>query len=156
MTLAQQHVRINSPKVVGEVIDGEAVVINLENGNYYTMDRIGGEIWNIVEQNVTVESIVDAISARYEGSGLDIETSINELIVLMEQEGLIVLETEEAVDNAGEQGLLSGPPAEEEKIEFAPPVLQKYDDMQDLLLLDPIHDVDEMGWPNVKPDTTDV
>jgi hypothetical protein len=28
------------------------------------------------------------------------------------------------------------------------PVLNKYTDMQDLLLLDPIHEVDERGWPN--------
>ena len=30
---------------------------------------------------------------------------------------------------------------------FQPPVLQKFRDMQDLLLMDPIHDVDEAGWP---------
>jgi len=35
---------------------------------------------------------------------------------------------------------------------FAPPVLEVYTDMQDLLLLDPIHDVDEtVGWPSPKP-----
>ena len=35
---------------------------------------------------------------------------------------------------------------------LAAPVLNKYSDMQDLLLLDPIHDVDEeAGWPTNKP-----
>jgi hypothetical protein len=33
---------------------------------------------------------------------------------------------------------------------FEAPVLQKYTDMQDLLLLDPIHDTDETGWPNIR------
>jgi hypothetical protein len=28
-------------------------------------------------------------------------------------------------------------------------MLQKFTDMQDLLLLDPIHEVDESGWPRV-------
>jgi hypothetical protein len=27
------------------------------------------------------------------------------------------------------------------------PKLEKYTDMEDLLLLDPIHDVQEVGWP---------
>jgi hypothetical protein len=34
---------------------------------------------------------------------------------------------------------------------FEKPGLQKYSDMQDLLLLDPIHEVDEMGWPHALP-----
>ena len=33
---------------------------------------------------------------------------------------------------------------------FEAPILNKYNDMQELLLLDPIHDVDEAGWPNTK------
>ena len=33
---------------------------------------------------------------------------------------------------------------------FRPPVLERHSDMQDLLVLDPIHDVGEMGWPNPK------
>jgi hypothetical protein len=31
-----------------------------------------------------------------------------------------------------------------------PPVLERYTDMQELLFLDPIHDVDESGWPHRK------
>ena len=30
---------------------------------------------------------------------------------------------------------------------FTPPVLKKYTDQQELLLLDPIHDVSDLGWP---------
>jgi hypothetical protein len=33
----------------------------------------------------------------------------------------------------------------------AAPVLEKYTDMQELLLLDPIHDVEEAGWPKARP-----
>jgi hypothetical protein len=31
-------------------------------------------------------------------------------------------------------------------------LLNKYSDMQELLLLDPIHDVDDAGWPKPNPD----
>jgi hypothetical protein len=34
--------------------------------------------------------------------------------------------------------------------DFMPPELFKYTDMQDVLLLDPIHDVDVKGWPEPK------
>jgi hypothetical protein len=29
-----------------------------------------------------------------------------------------------------------------------PPALEKFTDMQDLILLDPVHEVDERGWPH--------
>jgi hypothetical protein len=35
--------------------------------------------------------------------------------------------------------------------QFVPPVLERYDDMEDLLLLDPVHDVDAQGWPQPAP-----
>ena len=35
--------------------------------------------------------------------------------------------------------------------QYAAPKLATYSDLQDLLLLDPIHDVDETGWPAARP-----
>ena len=37
------------------------------------------------------------------------------------------------------------------KAVFQTPTLNADSDMEDLLLLDPIHDVDEKGWPQAKP-----
>ena len=34
---------------------------------------------------------------------------------------------------------------------FAPPAFEKFTDMEELLLLDPIHEVGDTGWPR-KPD----
>jgi len=34
-----------------------------------------------------------------------------------------------------------------ERSAFAPPVLERYTDMQDYFLLDPIHEVSPEGWP---------
>ena len=33
---------------------------------------------------------------------------------------------------------------------FVAPALTRYTDVKDLLVLDPVHDVDEMGWPTPK------
>ena len=42
-------------------------------------------------------------------------------------------------------------PCEIEKPIFQAPSLQKYTDMEEMLALDPIHEVDEeMGWPSAK------
>lgn len=41
-----------------------------------------------------------------------------------------------------------------DKLHFEEPIFHKYTDMEDLLLLDPIHDVDETGWPKPHQDDT--
>ena len=35
-----------------------------------------------------------------------------------------------------------------ERVPYVPPVLEKFTDMQDLILLDPVHEVSERGWPH--------
>jgi predicted transcriptional regulator len=42
------HFAINR-KVVHEVFDDEIVIINLDNGNYYTLTQTGADIWGLVE-----------------------------------------------------------------------------------------------------------
>ena len=34
---------------------------------------------------------------------------------------------------------------------FVDPALEKYTDMQDFLLVDPIHEVSDAGWPHTQP-----
>jgi hypothetical protein len=40
------------------------------------------------------------------------------------------------------------------KAPFAEPALEKHTDMQDLILLDPVHEVDARGWPHAAEDRT--
>ena len=36
-----QVFRINSPTIIHEIIEGEAVIINMEMGHYYSIDQTG-------------------------------------------------------------------------------------------------------------------
>jgi hypothetical protein len=51
------------------------------------------------------------------------------------------------------EGVPSGEPSPREP--FAAPALNTFSDMQELLLLDPIHEVDEAGWPVARQTTGD-
>lgn len=84
----------------------------------------------------------------YQGDAQEIDRGVQELLAQLQQENLIV-----AVDGAGEAAALQAPAGNnQEKPLFNPPSLNKYSDMQELLLLDPIHDVDDAGWPKPNPD----
>jgi hypothetical protein len=144
--------RINVPKVIHETIEGETVLVNLDSGNYYSLDGVGADAWGLMEKGAHLGGIIEWIADRYQGERMDIEKALFHLIEELQREELIVLDetrgSENVVDRDGFSKVSPGLHAEM----FVPPVLHKYTDMQDLLLLDPIHDVDETGWPSPKTD----
>jgi hypothetical protein len=140
------HFRINRPNVIFEVFDDEVVIVNLDSGNYYSLNGTGPQIWRSVLLGGTVEELVEDVARGFEGEQLQIGSSIRQLIDELRREEIIV---SDATPNESRGN--SSAPAESEqglsKPRFVAPVLDKYDDLKDLLLLDPIHEVDEAGWP---------
>jgi len=138
--------RVNSPQVILETFADEVVIVNLESGNYYSIDKVGAEIWALLAGSATVPHIVSHVGQRYLAPEAEIERTLHAWVEQLLAENLLV-----PVASAD----TPEPPAlaeVSEKLPFEPPVLQKYTDMQELLLLDPIHEVDDTGWPNIRPD----
>jgi hypothetical protein len=147
--------RINRPIVVDEVFDDEVVIIHFDTGNYYSLDSVGTEIWGLIESGRSVAEIVESLALRYEDSDGEMEGAVTGFVVELQAEDLV------APGMAGDLATLKQP---EKRVEseragrgrpFRAPSMSRYTDMQDLLLLDPIHEVDEDGWPSVKPDSSD-
>jgi len=145
-----QRFRVNTPTVTHETIDGEAVIINLDSGNYYSLVDVGSFIWGLVEKGASANELQDQVLQTYQGSPSDVDQGVQELLAQLQQENLIipVNGAAEAADSTAAVPLQNG----HEKPAFNPPLLHKYSDMQELLLLDPIHDVDDAGWPKPVPD----
>ncbi|MGA3117693.1 MAG: PqqD family protein [Syntrophobacteraceae bacterium] len=140
---SRTFLKINTPSVVCEIIDGEAVIVNMANGKYYSIDKVGADIWYLIENGASLDQIIDRLSNLYQGSRDAIESSTKRLIEEMQEEHLIVPKEDNDSSGFNLQPGTSG-----QETQFEEPVLHKYTDMEELLLLDPIHDVDETGWPN--------
>jgi hypothetical protein len=142
--------RVNTPQVTHETLDGEVVIINLDTGIYYSTNGIGAAIWRLLDTGVSVEQIVSTMTKCYTGDPQEIETEVKTLVDKFQQESLIV--ADDGAQTAATNGTVAAFKEAAELPPFASPILQKYSDMEDLLLLDPIHDVDETGWPNKEQD----
>ncbi len=135
--------RINAPQVITETIEGEAIMINLGTGNYYSVGGSGAEICSWLEQGAELEAIVDALAQRYDADRGSVTEAVEKLLRELEGEELVVLDSGNGARRTLEGGAAAGT--------FEPPRLEKYTDMQDLVLLDPVHEVDERGWPHTQP-----
>ena len=134
---------IKSPDVVHETIDLETVIVNLENGVYYSLRNSGVDVWNLIEGGANLEELTSTLLARYDDSPENIRKVVSELLVSLQQEGLVQVTSSKLTPNQA-----IAPSTNGIKSKFEPPIFEKFSDLQELLLVDPIHEVDEDGWPS--------
>jgi hypothetical protein len=138
------------PKIVSETIDGEVIILNLDRGRYYSLTLAGTHAWNAIGRAASGEEIVTELLARYEGARSEVERAVDQLLDELRREELILSLPPAAAETSASPSSGSAPVEvmDGSRPAFLAPVLQTYTDMEDLLLLDPIHEVDESGWPN--------
>ncbi len=108
-----------SSHVVSDTLESDTIVIDIRSGAYYTLTPATGPLWLAIQSDSVYEF------------GQDPESDA--LVKALLAEGLLTTDaTVDYVDIAGTADAFI-----------------KYTDMQDLLLADPIHEVDESGWPVV-------
>jgi len=132
--------KINAPKVISEPMDHEQVVINLENGCYYNLNESGALIFRFIEAGYDTEEIISLLAKTFGGDREKIAGEVSGFLTALLSEQLIIgsESTQVSTDIAMANGLAA----------FTTPSFEKYADMQDMLLLDPIHEVTEAGWPH--------
>jgi hypothetical protein len=150
-TAARFH--LAGPEIISENFDdGESIVVNLENGFYFSLNPVGGLVFDLLGSGESLAATEAAIAARYEAEPQTIRAAITDFADRLIEEGLLA--EGEPAEGAPADGLSAdgagAAPAGDGAVARAPfvvPELIAYTDMQDLLLADPIHDYDETGWP---------
>jgi len=135
---AMQRYRANEPNVAHERLDDEVVAIHLRTGVYYALSGVSADIWTLVAAGTDVETTADHVASRYEVGTDTARMHTAQLVHDLVSEDLLVLDGDAPVEP---------PVLPDRRSDYAPPELQRYDDMQNLLLIDPIHQVDDTGWP---------
>lgn len=139
--MSQARLRINSENVVHETVDGEVIAIDLSSGSYYSLAGCGPAIWALLLTGAAETEICDALASEFEAEQDLIRSEVAALLVELQEAGLVVADGEstDSVVVAVSEGTAQTP--------FEPPRFERYNDMKDYFLLDPIHEVDPAGWP---------
>lgn len=131
--------RPNTPDVIHETVDGETLIIHTPSGVYYSLQGTGEYVWNAL---VIGHSPTEIAAVYADGAGISPAGVLN--AVENFAESLVAEQLLAPNDQQVEPGELT--PASHS---FSIPALQKFTDMQELLLVDPIHEVDpQTGWPH--------
>ena len=140
--------RLNEPLVASQEIDGETILIHFDSGRYFCANPTGSAIVAQLRLGASIAETGESLHARYVIDEPAAKQAVAGFVEVLFAEGLIVPDA-----------VVTSPAAATTKVDgdrlpFQHPELQKFDDLQDLLMLDPIHDVDQAGWPMPAPGNT--
>ena len=122
--------------IISDVVDGEAIVINMIDGRYHRITGPAVELWEALKTEIALDLLTrQALGLDSSLTAGDVARFVNDLF----QSGLLACS---AVDPTTLQTLAVGASDGPPKLQ-----LESYDDMADLILLDPVHEVGEYGWP---------
>lgn len=138
--------RVNSEQVISETAGGETIIVNLATGHYFTLQGTAVDVWEALQRDEPQANVVAELEGRYAAADGEIEEAVSQLLGELEAASLVVSE------NGGPSGPAEVRPRfDGEREPFAPPGFTAYTDMQDIILLDPVHEVDPRGWPHEAP-----
>jgi hypothetical protein len=140
--VSEARLRINSENVVHETIEGEVIVINLSSGSYFSLLGSAPEVWEHLVDGATAAQVTAALEQRYEAEPGEIDEQVRSLLDQLSEAGLIVPDGDRKGAGASAAAANGG-----ERAAFVAPGFERYTDMKDYFLLDPIHEVSPEGWP---------
>ena len=136
---------LNLPRMFFDAADDHAIIIDSGTGNYFSLNILASKVFLYLTRGATPADLAAALK-KVPGCPGDIEKRIEDFCAqLVAEEILNVAEWEkfDGITDAGDDWFAEG-------TEFK---VEKYGDMADLIVADPIHDVDEeFGWPVLKKD----
>ena len=135
--------RVNSPQVISETVGGETIIVNLARGHYFSLQATAVDVWQALERGEAPETIVVELEQRYEAGDGEIDAAVNKLI-----EDFLAAELVVADENGAPGAAVPLAEAAAERVPFVTPSFTAFTDMQDIILLDPVHEVDTRGWPH--------
>ena len=125
-------------QVVHETLDGETVVINLATGTYYSLEGTAAGLWEALLAGETAAATAARLAGEHDADAGAVLAAVEAFHAQLHAEQLITEPPAAVGVSDGSLGTLE------------PPKLQAYTDLNEHLLLDPIHDVERgEGWPAV-------
>lgn len=126
------------PMLSSRQFDNEVILANFDTGIYYSLSGTAADVWLGLKSGAASDEVVSAFSAAYSNNAQTAKISVSRFIEELLTEKLVA-----PLENEPERHPWSPKTSEQ----FENPKIDRFDDLRDLLLLDPIHDVGEAGWP---------
>ncbi|MCR2803264.1 lasso peptide biosynthesis PqqD family chaperone [Paenibacillus soyae] len=88
-TMASNELFVQSQGYLVSEMNGEKVMLSIENGKYYNLGQIGGRVWELIESPASIQDVVDRLVAEYVIEPEDCQRQVRQFLQQLKAEGLI-------------------------------------------------------------------
>jgi hypothetical protein len=90
-TIVDSTVISRSPSVLTAEVDGEVVMMSIEQGRYFGLDDIGSDIWRRIEPPCSFAVLVDRLAGDYDADRATIAADVQALLDRMVAQDVVRL-----------------------------------------------------------------
>ena len=72
-------------------LDGEKVMMDLEKGQYFMLNGVGGDVWDLIEKPMSVQGIIKELMKQYEVSHEECESTVKDFLHNMHHANLVMI-----------------------------------------------------------------
>jgi hypothetical protein len=135
------RLRPNEKEVAAKIMDGEAIMINLSTGVYYSMTDAGAVMWELIGKRYSLGEINRTIAEIYDVAADQAWADTERLAAQLLEEALVFISEGPAAIGTDQR------PVSSQRVPYQPPQLRIYRDMHELLALDPpMPRIDDVPW----------
>ncbi len=130
--------QLNQEKMFADITDGIAIIINSETGIYYGMNTFATNVYENIIAGASIENIKAEID-KISNLPIDFDNNFKMFVDAMIEKEILIKTNDNNTQASIDENL-----AKEDNYILE---LKEYNDAQELLLADPIHEVkEETGW----------
>lgn len=128
-----------SSSISSERLNGEIIIISFDSGDYFSCFGTASDILTLINQGANIDQIFETLSIYFKETSVEdqvlsfIKSCLNEKII---------------VESDAKSGTDFNLPNDYDRSKWNEPILEKFSEYNDLLLIDPVHDSSLEGWPN--------
>lgn len=140
--------RVDTTRFLHETFDGDTVIIDTVTGRLSVLSGLGADVWArlVAPTGVATEELLADVGATYGPAAADeTKTFLDDVTAAAMLQPVDQPPSPDPLHAADDAQAASAPPW---PAVYASPSLEVFDDIADIMTMDPIHDVDvSEGWP---------
>jgi hypothetical protein len=82
-TIGEATIVSRNPSVLTADLNGEVVMLSIEQGRYIGLDEIGSDIWRRIEPPCSFATLIEGLAADYEADRATIIADVENLLLRM-------------------------------------------------------------------------
>ena len=89
-SLTLETIIVQSKDHIVSDMDGEKVILSIQNGKYYNLGNIGGAIWDLINTPISVSELIRSLTQEYTVESKECEEQVIPFLEQLYKQDLII------------------------------------------------------------------